>query len=190
MKFIKKIEDLPVLKNPVITFGFFDGVHLGHQFLLKKVREEAKKINGNSVLITYWPHPRKFLYPESDFSLLYSHEERVKIFKSLDLVDYIFELEFNSDLAKLSAGDFLKFVSQNFNPKKIIVGENHFFGKNREGGFDFLKRNENNFNFEVQKIESFALQNQKVSSSLIREFLKSNEVKKAEKFLGRKIENS
>jgi len=173
------------LKNSIITMGTFDGVHLGHQKLIKEVVERAKKNQTKSVVITYEKHPLETLNLVTYPYILTEKKEKENLIKKLG-VDCIVYLKFNKEMAAMSPVDFLKNVLiKHINPKEIVFGYDTHFGKGRVGDFNFLKLNEKKFSYKSDIVQPFRIDNEIVSSSKIRELIKLGKVKLAEKLLGR-----
>lgn len=171
--------------NPIITLGNFDGVHLGHQRILEKVKDEARKIRGESVVITFEPHPLKILYPEHCPPFLTPFRKKM-IFIEKTGVEKVLCLEFSLAFAEISPLEFVKnILVGKVNAKKIIVGYNYRFGKGKSGDAEALKNNCKLFDVQVEVMEALTIDHTIVSSSKIRELIKGGEVEKASKLLGR-----
>ncbi|MDW8297110.1 MAG: bifunctional riboflavin kinase/FAD synthetase [Raineya sp.] len=183
MHVFHRAEDFPQLPFAVVSSGTFDGVHLGHQSILQKVVETAKYHNGQSVIITFFPHPRMFFGHE--LKLLNTLEERVELIAQLG-IDYLLVLPFDSNLANLSAEEFVqKIYIQTTCAKKLILGYDHHFGKDRQGNIDFLKANLSRYSFDLQEIEAKLIDEITISSTKIRNALLSGDIETANKYLGR-----
>ena len=186
---MKVIEDLSALERPlnaVVTSGTFDGVHLGHQKILKKLLNTAKEINGESIVLTFWPHPRFVLGNGwGDLRLLTTFEEKAKLLAETGL-DYLVKVPFTRAFSELSSNDFVQnIIVDKLGTQKLIIGYDHKFGKNREGGFDYLKEHQDTFGFEVEEIPRHDIDSVGVSSTEIRQALFSGNVQEAQKLLGR-----
>jgi riboflavin kinase/FMN adenylyltransferase len=174
----------PLIKNAIVTSGTFDGVHLGHQHILKQLCQEAKKINGESVVITFWPHPRMILEPQNDIQLLSSLEEKLELFKKFDL-DHVWVIPFDREFSLLSSSEFIqKIIIDTLKTSKLIIGYDHKFGKNREGSFEFLVENKSLFPFEIEEIQKQTVDDLAFSSTLARDFLVDGEIEKSTELLG------
>lgn len=168
----------------VITIGTFDGVHIGHREILKKLIAESKKDHLESIILTFFPHPRMVLKKESDIKLINTIEERVAIFSKTDLNHLIIH-PFTKEFANLSAEAYVKNVLvDSLNVKKIIIGYDHRFGKNRTANIEDLRKFGEIYNFEVQEISAQELNEVAVSSTKIRKALDSGDLEKANKYLG------
>ncbi|MFC2081194.1 bifunctional riboflavin kinase/FAD synthetase [Bacteroidota bacterium] len=172
-------------QNPVVTVGIFDGVHLGHRFILKKLKEAAQRMNGESVLVTLWPHPRTILNQvDNNFRLLNTMDEKTGMLEELGL-DHLFVIPFTKSFSRLSSCDFIKeFLVEKIGIKHLVVGYNHRFGRDREGDFDKLKECGGKYGFGLEKIAPLEQGTSKISSSGIRNYLLAGEVKKANRMLG------
>jgi riboflavin kinase/FMN adenylyltransferase len=189
MKIYEGLEGFTPVKNAVVTSGTFDGVHLGHQKILNRIREIARNISGETVLITFWPHPRLVLYPnEHNLRLLSTFEEKAKLLRQLG-IDHLITIPFTQEFSQLSSEEFIKKVLiEAIQTKMLVIGYDHRFGKNREGSFEYLKANSSDFGFELEEISRQDVEEIAVSSTKIRKALESGDVKTAETCLGRPYE--
>jgi riboflavin kinase/FMN adenylyltransferase len=180
------INDIP---NPVLTIGTFDGVHVGHQKILQQVKMEAEKIGGESVLFTFYPHPRMVLYPESHgLKLLQTQEEKMAKLARVGLENCIV-YPFTFDFSRLSAIEFVRDILVNkLQIKKLVIGYDHQFGKNREGNIEFLKEICDVYGFEVIEIPAQDIDAVNVSSTKIRNAILDGDITKANEYLGEKFE--
>src|SRR6185369_1748348 len=146
-------DDFTRLAYAVVTSGTFDGVHLGHQTILSRLKEIAEKNRGETVVITFWPHPRFILRPDdSSLKLLNTFEEKAELLKEQG-IQHLIRIPFTKEFSQLSSIDFIKSILvENIGTKKLVIGYDHRFGKNREGGFDQLKVNCTQYGFEVEEI--------------------------------------
>ncbi len=186
MKVINGISELKqAFHNTAVTIGNFDGLHLGHKEILKKLCEEAKKIKGQSIALTFEPHPSEILTPGKALSRINTLKEKIALIKNQNIDTLIIE-PFTKELASTTAQDFFhKILVQKLNPKVIVMGHDFHFGKNREGSIDTLKEFGGKIGIEVIKIPPFEKDGETVSSSLIRKYVASGNVAKAHKLLGR-----
>ncbi len=189
MKIYEGLEGFTPVKNAVVTSGTFDGVHLGHQKILKRIREIARSIQGETVLITFWPHPRLVLYPnEHKLRLLSTFEEKTKLLRQFG-IDHLITIPFTQEFSQMSSEQFIKRVLiESIHTKKLVIGYDHRFGKNREGSFEYLKANSANFGFELEEISRQDVEEIAVSSTKVRKALESGDVRTAESCLGRPYE--
>jgi FAD synthase len=132
-------SSLPPFRNAVVTIGTFDGVHCGHKALLQQIREIANRVNGDSVLLPFYPHPRMVLYPDDHrSSLLSSPEEKIQELEKAGL-DHLVVYPFSAELSRLSAFEYVRdFLVKGINAHTVVVGHDHRFGRNREGDFKTL----------------------------------------------------
>lgn len=180
-------EEVKKIKNAVVTTGSFDGVHLGHKLILKRLSDTARKIDGETVLITFYPHPRQVLYPDTlgkDLLMINSRQEKIDLLRESGLDNIIF-VKFTKEFAATSARDFIKaYLVDHLHVKKIVTGVNHHFGKNREGDIEELSVLGEEHGFELELIPSQDIQNVDISSTLIREAITQGQVQKAQIYLG------
>jgi riboflavin kinase/FMN adenylyltransferase len=178
-------NDFIKLDGAVVTSGTFDGVHLGHQKILNRVIELSKKNGTQSVLITFHPHPRSIIQGVRDLYLLTTIEEKIEILEAIGL-DHLLIIPFNREFSELSSTEFIqKILVDTIGTGKLVIGYDHRFGKNREGGFDYLKSNAQQFGFEIEEISRQDLENVGISSSKTRSALLDGDVFLAQEYLGR-----
>lgn len=176
---MKIIQDSSVLVNTsyhVCTVGYFDGVHLGHQKIIEKLVTDASKNKGKSILVSFWPHPRKVLYPNDHFDYIQSNEDKFKSIEKLG-VDVVYLIEFTKEFSKVTAEKFVNDILVNkLQINKLIIGYNHHFGYKREGNFNYLNISRKNLAFDIEEVKKREIsKNFKISSSEIRsEILKGN----------------
>lgn len=189
MKIYEGLADFPKLKNAVVTSGTFDGVHLGHQKILQRIREIAKSIDGETVLITFWPHPRLVLFPEEHkLRLLSTFEEKAKLLRQFG-VDHLVSIPFTKEFSELTSDEFIQNVLvDKIRCKKLVIGYDHRFGKNREGSFEYLKANHSKFGFDLEEIPRQDVDDIGISSTKIRKALEAGDVDTAINYLGRPYE--
>ena len=185
MKVYNNIEDFKDVKNPIVTTGTFDGVHLGHQKIISRLKDVAQKHQGETVLLTFYPHPRMVLFPEdNDLKLLNSQEEKIKLLEKYG-VDHLIIYPFTKEFSRLSSVEFVRNIIVNtIHTKKLIIGYNHHFGRNREGSFEHLKEFGPIYGFEVEEIPAKDIDTIEVSSTKIRNSLSSGDVEVANSYLG------
>jgi riboflavin kinase/FMN adenylyltransferase len=189
MKIYEGLEGFTPVTNAVVTSGTFDGVHLGHQKILTRIREIARSNQGETVLITFWPHPRLVLYPnEHKLRLLSTFEEKAKLLRKFG-IDHLITIPFTQEFSQMTSQEFIqKVLIDAIQTKKLVIGYDHRFGKNREGSFEYLKANSSAFGFELEEISRQDVEEIAVSSTKIRTALESGDVKVAESCLGRPYE--
>jgi riboflavin kinase/FMN adenylyltransferase len=185
MKIYHGIEDFVPLPNAVVTSGTFDGVHLGHTKILTRLREIASKTNGETVVITFWPHPRLVLHPEDmSLKLLNTFEEKAELLKAQG-IDHLIRIPFTREFSQLTSAQFIKdILVKTIGTKKLVIGHDHHFGKNREGTFDQLMLNASKYGFEVEEIPRQDVDNVAVSSTKIRKSLEGGDIETATHCLG------
>jgi len=172
--------------NPVITVGTFDGVHLGHTHIFNKLKEKARLIDGETVVVTFWPHPKFVLQPDADIKMINTIDEKIDLIQAQG-IDHLVILEFSKAFAKLSSCNFIdKYLHKKLNIKALIVGYDHHFGKDREGNFEVLKACANQYNFSIDKVDAFMHGSLIVSSTLIRNAVQNGEIEKANTWLSKK----
>jgi riboflavin kinase/FMN adenylyltransferase len=185
MKVYHGLDDFTKLDYAVVTSGTFDGVHFGHQKILQRLKEITQQNGGESVLLTYWPHPRFVLYPEQELYLLSSIEEKITLLAE-QKVDHLIILQFTSEFANMHSEEFIQNILVNkIGTKKLVIGYDHRFGKNRSGSFEELKKNAPVYGFEVEEIPKQMIENNAVSSTKIRRALSEGRIEVADEYLGR-----
>lgn len=186
MKVYEGVDDFAPVKNPVVTIGTFDGVHLGHQKILSRIRGIADEINGETVLITFWPHPRLVLYPkEHNIRLLTSFEEKCELLEQFG-IDHLVSIPFTHEFSEMRSQDFIhKILIKKINTRKLVIGYDHRFGRGREGGFEHLKANQSRYGFDLEEISRQDIHDVGISSTKIRNALETGDIKTANSFLGR-----
>ncbi len=184
MKIIHSIAEFHCSHKTIVTIGTFDGVHVGHQKILKNLIRTAKEGGKKSVLLTFFPHPRMVLQKEMDLYLLNTIEEKSLLLDEMGL-DYLIIHPFSKDFSRLSAIDFVReFLVNKLNTYQLVIGYDHHFGKNREGNIDQLKEYGLLYDFFVEEIPSQDIDEVSVSSTKIRNALLSGNLKTANTFLG------
>ncbi len=183
MKIHNSINSLKI-KNPVLTVGTFDGVHLGHKKILKKLVQNAKEIGGEAVVFTLHPHPRKVLFPETNnLFFLNTIEEKAKLLEEIGVKHFIV-YPFTKDFANLSSCNFIEEILFNqLQIKQLIVGYDHHFGKDKQGNFEALKKCCAKFNIEIFKVGAFEQDGITISSTKIRNELLTGDIELANKYL-------
>lgn len=191
MKIFQDLDAISKIKNPVLTIGTFDGVHIGHQKILQQLNKEALEIGGESVLFTFYPHPRMVLYPDNHgLKLLQTQDEKLAKLERMGLQNCII-YPFTFDFSRLSAIEFVRDILVNkLQIKKLVIGYDHQFGKNREGTIEFLKEICEIYNFEVIEISAQDIDDVNVSSTKIRNAIIQGDVEKANEYLGENYELS
>ncbi|MFY8129342.1 MAG: bifunctional riboflavin kinase/FAD synthetase [Chitinophagaceae bacterium] len=184
MNIFYSVDDLPKFKNPIVTIGTFDGVHKGHQQILNQLKFEAQKVEGETVLITFHPHPRNIVGDTSGVQLLTTLQEKLSLLAKAD-IDNVIVIDFNDNFSTLSANDFIeKFLYQYIKPHTIIIGYDHRFGKERLGNYSLLEAMGHKLNFWVKQIEPQLLQEAAISSTRIRKSILQHDINTATELLG------
>lgn len=186
MKIYHGLDDFARLEFAVVTSGTFDGVHVGHQKILSRLKEVAVKNNGETVVLTFWPHPRLVLHPEeSSIKLLNTFEEKAALLKE-EGIQHLIRIPFTKEFSSQSSEAFVRDVLVNtIGTRKLVIGYDHRFGRNREGSFDQLKLNGPHYGFEVEEIPRQDVDHVGVSSTRIRKALEEADVETATHFLNR-----
>jgi riboflavin kinase/FMN adenylyltransferase len=185
MKVHYSLENLPAFNHAVITTGTFDGVHLGHQQIIAQLKEEAANINGETVIITFHPHPRKIVSSiPGDIKLLNTLNEKIELLDKAG-IDHLVVVPFDHRFSNLTAEQFIKdFLWKYFHPHTIIIGYDHHFGKGREGNFQLLEQFGKELNFILKEIPEHILNTVTISSTNIREALYEHNIERANNSLG------
>ncbi len=171
---------------PVISMGTFDGVHLGHQKLLKHLTDRAEKTGGEAIVITYYHHPLETIHKKTFPYLLTERHKKERLLLDFG-VDCVLYLNFNEKMAGMNPEKFLEdVIIKEVNVKEFVIGYDTHFGKFRKGDYKFLKANKNRYDYKVEMVEPYKIQNRIVSSSLIRDMIREGSVYDVEKYLGRK----
>mgnify|MGYP000093891953 CR=1 FL=1 len=184
MKVIHSISNFNASKKAITTIGTFDGIHIGHQRILKDLIKTAKQENKDSILLTFFPHPRMVLQENVTIELLNTIDEKSALLEEMGL-DYLIIHPFSKEFSRLTALDFVRDVLVNqLNTSKLIIGYDHHFGKNREGNINQLKEYSLLYDFDVEEIPVQDIDNISVSSTKIRSALHNGNLKTANKYLG------
>ncbi len=180
------LDDLQPLPNAVVTSGTFDGVHRGHQTILNRLTEVARTSGGQSVLITYWPHPRTVVSNDSqDLKMLTTLDEKIDLLDQAG-VDHLIVIPFTRSFSQLTSGEYIQqILIDKIGTKKLVIGYDHRFGRDREGGFEYIRTHQSDYGFEVEEIPRQDVDAVGVSSSKIRTALMDGNIRTANQFLGR-----
>ncbi|MFH1297598.1 MAG: riboflavin biosynthesis protein RibF [Bacteroidota bacterium] len=186
MKIYYDFEHLEKIRNAVVTTGSFDGVHSGHKAILERLKKLAFEIGGETVLITFQPHPRKVLYPDTygkDLRLITSPHEKIELLSRAGL-DHLIVVNFTKEFSKISSVSFVRdILLKKLNARKIITGYNHHFGHNREGDTEVMRKLGKQFGFDVEEIPEQEIQQESVSSVTIRKALMEGDIQLANRYL-------
>ncbi len=186
MRIFRSFEEAAGIPSPIVTTGTFDGVHIGHKTILKRLKKLASDYNGESVLITFHPHPRTVLYPESagkDLKLILSQEEKIELLRKAGL-DNIIIVEFTREFSLITSEMFIRDILCGIlKSKVIVVGQNHHFGFNQTGDYRQLWEWRSRFGFEAEEIPMQEVQHETVSSTRIRQALSEGYIQRANAYL-------
>ena len=190
MHVIRNPADFPPLSNAVVTSGTFDGVHLGHQRILARLRQVADAVGGPAVVITYWPHPRLVLGPPPshpeilELQLLNTLDERISRLAEFG-VDYLLVMPFTQEFAQWTSEQYIQeLLLKTVQARHLVIGYDHRFGKNREGGFEYLSQHATRYGFTVEEIPRQDVDAVGVSSTRIRQALRTGDAATATRYLG------
>lgn len=184
MQIHRSLNNLPEFKKTVVTVGTFDGVHLGHRQIIKQLREEAAHINGETVIITFHPHPRTIVAGKKDIRLLNSLSEKISLIEKLG-IDHLVVVAFDEVFSNQTPEEYVKhFLFEKFHPHTIIIGYDHKFGKHRAGDYHLLELYSKQLGFLVKEIPEKIINESIVSSTIIRKALLEHDIENANKYLG------
>lgn len=185
MRIFRNVEALPSFKNAVLTIGTFDGVHSGHQKIIEQMKKVATKVHGETVIITFDPHPRTFLsHGKTHIPILSTLAEKEALLSKYG-IDNLVIVPFNADFSNLSADDYIhEFLISKFNPHTIIIGYDHHFGKGRTGDYKLLEQEGENNQFKVEEISEQILNENIVSSTKIRNAILEGDISLSNTYLG------
>ena len=185
MKVYNSISDFQSVSRPILTTGTFDGVHFGHKIIIDRLKEIAKKQNGETVLLTFSPHPRMVLFPnDHNLQLINTMNEKIKLLEQAG-IDHLIIHNFTKEFSRTTSIQFIRDIIVNkLNTHKLVIGYNHHFGRNREGSFEHLKEYAPLYGFEVEEISAQLIDDVSISSTKIRKALLSGDVSKANYYLG------
>lgn len=186
MKIFSGFEGTSVIRNPVVTTGSFDGVHIGHKTILNRLKLLADKYDGESVLITFNPHPRKVLYPDTSgkyLKLINSQEEKLELLRKTGLNNLVI-VEFTKEFSRITSEEFVRYYLHDIlRAKVIVVGFNHHFGFNKEGDYKQLWSWREKYSFEAEEIPEQEVQHETVSSTRIRKAISEGYIQRANAYL-------
>ena len=182
MKVTKGLKNALSSHPCILTLGTFDGIHKGHRTIISKLTSESKKHDLKSIILTFFPHPRNILSSKKIKSIS-TIDEKIQIFSELDLDELIIQ-NFNKSFSEMGAEEFIKLLVNNLNLKKIIVGYNHRFGKNRAADINVLRDFSIKYDFEVVEIKAFEVEKIKISSTKIRNAINDGNIDVCNNYLG------
>ncbi len=186
LKVYYNLSDFKPLENAIVTSGTFDGVHLGHQKILQILRETTEASGGESVVLTFWPHPRMVVSQDSQsLKLLSTVEEKIALLEKQS-VNHLLIVPFTREFSELSSEEYVqKILIETIGTKKLVIGYDHHFGRNREGNFQYLEDNSDRFGIGIEEISRQEIDSLVISSTKIRQSLSEGNVKSANDLLGR-----
>ena len=184
MQVHRDMDLLPLFRNAVITIGTFDGVHKGHQKIITAIRERATAVNGESVLITFHPHPRKIVHPDTSLQLINTLEEKTGLLQQQG-IDHLVVVPFTHAFSEQSPEAYVTdFLISKFQPHTIVIGYDHHFGKDRKGNYKLLEQKAGTFNYQLIEIPQHVLHEIAISSTKIREAILKSDIETANDLLG------
>jgi riboflavin kinase/FMN adenylyltransferase len=186
LKVYYNLSDFKPLENAIVTSGTFDGVHLGHQKILQILRETTEASGGESLVLTFWPHPRMVVSQDSQsLKLLSTVEEKIELLEK-QKVNHLLIVPFTREFSELSSEEYVqKILIETIGTKKLVIGYDHHFGRNREGNFEYLEDNSDRFGIGIEEISRQEIDSLVISSTKIRQSLLEGNVKSANDLLGR-----
>lgn len=184
MRVFKNLDRLPKFSNAVITIGTFDGVHKGHKMIIRNIVQSARAIGGESIIITFHPHPRNIIHPQQQLLHLNTIDEKLALLQEME-VDNVVMVPFSREFSEMRAEDYVRdFLIGKFHPKIIVFGYDHRFGKDRRGDIHLLKSIASSDNIQVHEVDKQAIADITVSSTKIRNYLKEGNLQLANELLG------
>lgn len=185
MRIYHHIDEFTRLNNAVVTIGTFDGVHVGHQKIINRLLEITRQTRGESVVLTFFPHPRMILHPEdSNLKLISTMSEKANLLEQAG-VDHLIITPFTRDFSNLSPLEYIEdFLVDRIGTKRIVIGYDHRFGKDRSGGLEHLQRYSEEYGYEVEEIPEQDIHDVAVSSTKIRQAILIGDIETANDFLG------
>ena len=184
MKIHYGVDSFPKLSNAVITTGTFDGVHLGHKKILNKLINLGQKNQTETVVLTFSPHPRIFLFPDNELKLINTAEENIKLLRSHGVNHVIFQT-FDKSFSRISSLEYIRdILLKKIGLKDMVIGYNHHFGRNREGSVDNLHELSELYNFNIHSVGPCLLNDQSISSTKIRDGISKGNIELTNRFLG------
>ncbi|HUH32653.1 MAG TPA: bifunctional riboflavin kinase/FAD synthetase [Daejeonella sp.] len=185
MKIYNHIDEFTRLNNAVVTIGTFDGVHVGHQKIINRLLEITRQTNGESVILTFFPHPRMILHPEDvNLKLITTMAEKASLLEAAG-INHLIITPFTRDFSNLSPEEYIKdFLVDRIGTRRIVIGYDHRFGKDRSGGLKHLQQYSADYGFDVEEIPEQDIHDVAVSSTKIRQAILSGDIDTANDFLG------
>lgn len=187
MQILKAVKDIKTCKNLVVTVGSFDGVHLGHLDIFSAVKAKAKELDGESMIITFDPHPQVVLHPDADFFQITPFKEKIALLEQQD-IDYLSVIPFTHQFSALTFEDFVKgFLIDKLNIRALVMGPNHSMGRNRVGKTQSIKELCESNGIDVTVVPELLIDGQPVRSSEIRKLIHEVDFERASELLGRRL---
>jgi riboflavin kinase / FMN adenylyltransferase len=184
MQVYRNTDLLPLFRNAVLTIGTFDGVHSGHQQVINQMKKQAAAVNGETVIITFDPHPRTIVGAADGIRLINTLEEKIELLSDKG-IDHLVIIPFTEKFARLSAEEYIsQFLIRYFQPHTLIIGYDHRFGKGRSGNYELLREKSDIFHYQLQEIPAHLLDSISVSSTRIRKAVEAGDMETANHFLG------
>jgi riboflavin kinase/FMN adenylyltransferase len=184
MQVHRNTDLLPPFRNAVLTIGTFDGVHTGHQQLIAQMKKQAAAVHGETVIITFDPHPRTVINAASGIRLINTMDEKIELLATMG-IDCLVVVPFTEQFAQLTPEDYIsQFLIRHFKPHTLIIGYDHHFGRGRAGNYELLKQKADIYKYELMEIPAHLLDSISVSSTRIREAIGSGDMETANHLLG------
>ena len=184
MKVHRSMQGLTAFSNAVITIGTFDGVHLGHKKIIEELVLQARAVGGESIIISFHPHPRKIVHPDEPLQLINTLDEKIELLSRTG-IDHLVIVPFTAEFSEQTAQGYIEdFLIKNFHPHTIIIGYDHHFGKGRQGNFGLLAQQADRYGYRLLEIPKYILDEIAVSSTRIRDSLLNSDIQTANKLLG------
>jgi len=184
MKIYKGLNSFKKLEKAVVTTGTFDGVHLGHKKILNKLTLIGKETNSETILLTFFPHPRIVLFPDQDLKLINTIEENINVLKKCNIDHLIFQT-FDKDFSRITSLEYIRdILLKKIGLTDLVIGYNHHFGRNREGSIDVLKEYGELYDFNIHQVDALNIEEISISSTKIRKAINSGSIQLANNYLG------
>lgn len=183
MKIYHHIDEFTGAKNPVLTTGTYDGVHIGHRTIIKRLQQIAKRVDGETVLLTFHPHPRVVLYQDEDLRLINTQNEKIELLREAG-IDHLIIHPFSKEFSRITSMEYIRDIIANMlKVHTLVIGYNHHFGRNREGSFEHLMQYSDLYGFQVEEIPAQDMDDINVSSTKVRNALQLGDIETANKYL-------
>ncbi len=188
MKVYNHISEFKGVNHAVVTVGTFDGVHIGHQKIIARLKEIAQEQNGETVLLTFYPHPRMILFPDdTSLKLINTMDEKIKLLESYGL-DHLIIYPFEKDFSRITPTEYVRdLLVKQVGVKTLVIGYDHRFGRNRQGNFELLEELSPVYDFDVKEISAQEINDIRVSSTKVRKSILEGDIETATNYLGHAI---